>query len=157
MGHWCQIQIFVMCVPCWVQRPHPFKVHTTHPHAFHPHAHVCTALSWPETSGATDVPSWGVPSWTPINFWDAFFFLPLCCSDYLNHVRGEEHVMIFMCVKGSWPCLSFYVILDKNNPAFNYNDLCHERGQIWEASFSNNAGFFFPREEFNAGLLYIFK
>lgn len=46
--------------------------------------------------------------------------------------------MIFMCVKGSWPCLSVDVILDKNNLAFNSNDLCHERGHIWEPSLSNN-------------------
>lgn len=47
--------------------------------------------------------------------------------------------MIMMCVKGPWPSLSVYVIRDKNNLAFNYNDLCHEREQIWEASFSDNA------------------
>lgn len=47
--HWCQIQIFAMCVPCWAQRPHPFiqSPHCSPPHLLpsHPQRSDCTSLA----------------------------------------------------------------------------------------------------------------
>ena len=120
--------------------PHPFKAPYCHPPLLPTCPHqsggdlLASDMEWPSMTTA-----WAHCLEPPLIYEMLIFFFALVFFRYLNHITKQENVMTFMCVKRSWPCLSVCVILDKNNLAFNYNNVCQERGQLWKPSFSNNA------------------